>query len=108
MKYDPRFGDAFWNSSSQGWCEYIVQMMSSWAIICHVWYLPPMRKLPNEDAIQFANRVKKTIAIRAGLIDLEWDGQLKRSRVPEKMVARTRDKYYKRLSRYTSTCEIVN
>ncbi|KAE9553723.1 hypothetical protein FO519_003078 [Halicephalobus sp. NKZ332] len=108
MKYDPRFGDAFWNSSSQGWCEYIMQMMSSWAIICHVWYLPSMQKLPNEDAIQFANRVKKTIAIRAGLTDLEWDGQLKRSRVPEKMVARTRDKYYKRLSRYTSTCEVVN
>lgn len=44
MKYDSRFGDAFWNSSKQGWFEYIMQMMTSWAIICHVWYLPPMTK----------------------------------------------------------------
>lgn len=47
MKYDARFGDAFWNSSAQGWFQYIIQMMSSWAIICHVWYLPPMRKMVN-------------------------------------------------------------
>lgn len=45
MKYDSRFGDAFWNSSQQGWFEYLMQMMTSWAIICHVWYLPPMVKL---------------------------------------------------------------
>lgn len=45
MKYDSRFGDAFWNSSKQTWAEYIMQMMTSWAIICHVWYLPAMEKM---------------------------------------------------------------
>lgn len=44
MKYDSRFGDAFWNSSEQGYFAYLMQMMSSWALICNVWYLPPMRR----------------------------------------------------------------
>uniref|UniRef100_A0A915E1X2 Phospholipid/glycerol acyltransferase domain-containing protein n=1 Tax=Ditylenchus dipsaci TaxID=166011 RepID=A0A915E1X2_9BILA len=105
MKYDSRFGDAFWNSSEQSWVGYIMQMMTSWAIICHVWYLPPMEKLSGESAIDFANRVKKTIAIRGGLVDLEWDGQLKRSKVPVKLLAKQQEKYYQRYSRYTSFCE---
>jgi glycerol-3-phosphate O-acyltransferase 3/4 len=47
MKYDSRFGDPFWNSSEQSWGEYILRMMTSWAIICEVWYLPPMERLVN-------------------------------------------------------------
>lgn len=41
-QYDPRFGDAFWNSSKYGMVSYLLRMMSSWAIVCSVWYLPPM------------------------------------------------------------------
>lgn len=37
-------------------------MMTSWAIVADVWYLPPMTKEPGEDAIAFASRVKATIA----------------------------------------------
>ncbi|KAL3070349.1 hypothetical protein niasHS_015588 [Heterodera schachtii] len=44
MKYDSRFGDAFWNSSEQSYFRYLLQMMTSWAMICHVWYLPLMTK----------------------------------------------------------------
>ncbi|GMR61531.1 hypothetical protein PMAYCL1PPCAC_31726 [Pristionchus mayeri] len=105
MKYDSRFGDPFWNSSEQSWGEYILRMMTSWAIICHVWYLPPMTRGEHEDAVDFANRVKKVIAARGGLVDLEWDGMLKRCKVPPKLVAKQQEKYANRLSRYTSTCE---
>ncbi|KAI1732226.1 acyltransferase domain-containing protein [Ditylenchus destructor] len=105
MKYDSRFGDAFWNSSEQSWVGYIMQMITSWAIICHVWYLPPMEKMENETGIDFANRVKKTIAVRGGLVDLEWDGQLKRSKAPPSLLAKQQEKYYQRYSRYTSCCE---
>uniref|UniRef100_A0A8C2KLX9 Glycerol-3-phosphate acyltransferase 4 n=1 Tax=Cyprinus carpio TaxID=7962 RepID=A0A8C2KLX9_CYPCA len=42
IKYDPRFGEAFWNSSQFGMMNYLLRMMSSWAIVCSVWYLPPM------------------------------------------------------------------
>jgi glycerol-3-phosphate O-acyltransferase 3/4 len=45
IKFDPRFGDAFWNSQQQSWMEYILLMMTSWAIVADVWYLPRMEKL---------------------------------------------------------------
>uniref|UniRef100_A0A914MV91 Phospholipid/glycerol acyltransferase domain-containing protein n=1 Tax=Meloidogyne incognita TaxID=6306 RepID=A0A914MV91_MELIC len=117
MKYDSRFGDAFWNSSEQSYFEYLMQMMSSWALICNVWYLPAMRRNLDESAIEFANRVKKAIAVRGGLVDLEWDGQLKRYKVPAKMLDMQRERfnliiflsgillffrYYQRYQRYTS------
>uniref|UniRef100_A0A8L8KI71 PlsC domain-containing protein n=1 Tax=Heligmosomoides polygyrus TaxID=6339 RepID=A0A8L8KI71_HELPZ len=108
MKYDSRFGDPFWNSSAQSWCEYVIRMMTSWAIICNIYYLPPMEKLPNEDAMAFASRVKKAIAARGGFVDLEWDGALKRSRVPSLLVAKQQSKYANRLSRYTSTSNTLD
>ena len=37
IKYDPKFGDAFWNSSQNGMLSYLFLMMSSWAIVCDVW-----------------------------------------------------------------------
>lgn len=79
IKYDPRFGDPFWNSSKQGYMQYLLLMMSSWAIKCDVWYLPPMERLPGETSAEFANRVKAEIARQGGLVDLAWDGQLKRT-----------------------------
>lgn len=79
IKYDPRFGDPFWNSSKQGYVQYLLMMMSSWAIKCDVWYLPPMSRLDGESSAEFANRVKAEIAKQGGLVDLAWDGQLKRT-----------------------------
>ncbi|XP_017005598.2 glycerol-3-phosphate acyltransferase 3 isoform X2 [Drosophila takahashii] len=78
IKYDPRFGDAFWNSAKYSMMQYLYMMMTSWAIVCDVWYLPPMYRQDGETAIDFANRVKSVIAKQGGLIDLVWDGQLKR------------------------------
>uniref|UniRef100_A0A3Q3EEP8 Glycerol-3-phosphate acyltransferase 4 n=1 Tax=Labrus bergylta TaxID=56723 RepID=A0A3Q3EEP8_9LABR len=83
IKYDPRFGDAFWNSSKFGMVNYLLRMMSSWAIVCSVWYLPPMSREEGEDAAQFANRVKAAIARQGGLVDLLWDGGLKRGKVKD-------------------------
>ena len=52
--------------------SYIYLMMTSWAIVCDVWYLPPMTRMENEDAVEFANRVKAEIARQGGLVDLMW------------------------------------
>ncbi len=49
-QYDPRFGDAFWNSSKFGMVNYLLHMMSSWAIVCSVWYLPPMSRMVSGEA----------------------------------------------------------
>uniref|UniRef100_A0AAY4EVR0 Phospholipid/glycerol acyltransferase domain-containing protein n=1 Tax=Denticeps clupeoides TaxID=299321 RepID=A0AAY4EVR0_9TELE len=83
IKYDPRFGEAFWNSSKYGMVNYLLRMMSSWAIVCSVWYLPPMSREEGEDAVQFANRVKAAIARQGGLVDMLWDGGLKRGKVKD-------------------------
>uniref|UniRef100_A0A8C3LUK8 Glycerol-3-phosphate acyltransferase 4 n=1 Tax=Chrysolophus pictus TaxID=9089 RepID=A0A8C3LUK8_CHRPC len=83
IKYDPQFGDAFWNSSKYGMVTYLLRMMTSWAIVCSVWYLPPMTRQSDEDAVQFANRVKSAIARQGGLVDLLWDGGLKREKVKD-------------------------
>jgi glycerol-3-phosphate O-acyltransferase 3/4 len=39
MRYDNRLGDAFWNSSKQGYFSYLVGMMTSWALMCDVWWI---------------------------------------------------------------------
>ena len=44
IKYDHKFGDAFWNSSKYSMVPYLLMMMTSWAIVCDVWYLPPMHR----------------------------------------------------------------
>ncbi|XP_063050330.1 glycerol-3-phosphate acyltransferase 4-like [Engraulis encrasicolus] len=103
IKYDPRFGDAFWNSSKFGMVSYLLHMMSSWAIVCSVWYLPPMTRQEGEDAVQFANRVKAAIARQGGLVDLLWDGGLKRGKVKDTFKEEQQKLYSKILTQGTHT-----
>ncbi|XP_032042076.1 glycerol-3-phosphate acyltransferase 3-like [Aythya fuligula] len=93
IKYDPRFGDAFWNSTKYSMMTYTFNVMTSWAIVCNVWYLPPMVKEEEEDAIHFANRVKAVIAARGGMSILPWDGGLKRKKVKESFKEEQQKKY---------------
>lgn len=97
IKYDARFGDPFWNSSKQSYVQYLLMMMSSWAIKCDVWYLPPMERLSGELSAEFANRVKAEIAKQGGLVDLAWDGQLKRSSIKPSWLHQQQEDYVKRL-----------
>jgi glycerol-3-phosphate O-acyltransferase 3/4 len=73
--------------------KYLLMMMTSWAIVCDVWYLPPMTRQEDESSIEFANRVKSEIALRGGLVDLAWDGQLKRVKVKPEFKERQQLKY---------------
>ncbi|XP_044002690.1 glycerol-3-phosphate acyltransferase 3 isoform X2 [Aphidius gifuensis] len=97
IKYDPRFGDAFWNSSRYSMIHYLYMMMSSWAIVCDVWYLPPMYREEGESSIDFANRVKSVIARQGGLVDLQWDGQLKRMKPKKEWREKQQEEFSKRL-----------
>lgn len=97
IKYDPRFGDPFWNSSKQSYMQYLLMMLTSWAIVCDVWYLPPMSRKSDETAVEFANRVKSEIACKGGLVDLMWDGQLKRMKVKQEWIEVQQKEYSKRL-----------
>ncbi|CAK1555952.1 unnamed protein product [Leptosia nina] len=97
IKYDPRFGDAFWNSTRYGMLHYLLNMMSSWAIVCDVWYLPAMTRRADESAVDFANRVKAAIARQGGLVDLQWDGQLKRMKAKKEWRELQQEEFSKRL-----------
>ncbi|KAJ8317202.1 hypothetical protein KUTeg_005106 [Tegillarca granosa] len=33
IKYDPRFGDAFWNSSKMGMVSHVFEILTSWALV---------------------------------------------------------------------------
>ncbi|XP_010202320.1 glycerol-3-phosphate acyltransferase 3 isoform X7 [Colius striatus] len=93
IKYDPRFGDAFWDSTKYSMMTYIFNLLTSWAVVCNVWYLPPMVKEEEEDAVHFANRVKAVIAARGGMSVLPWDGGLKRKKVKESFKEEQQKKY---------------
>ncbi|XP_051474236.1 glycerol-3-phosphate acyltransferase 3-like, partial [Apus apus] len=93
IKYDPRFADAFWNSTKHSMITYIFNVITSWAIVCNVWYLPPMVKEEEEDPVHFANRVKAVIAAQAGMSVLPWDGGLKRKKVKESFKEEQQKKY---------------
>jgi len=86
IKYDPTFGNPFWNSMKEPMLQYLINIFTSWAIVGDVWYMPPTTIQEGETAIEFANRVKHDIALQGGLVDLVWDGGLKRAAVPEKLI----------------------
>lgn len=72
-------------------------MMTSWAIVCDVYYLPPMTRRESETAADFANRVKSAIAKKGGLVDLSWDGQLKRMQAKAELKEKQQEEYSKRI-----------
>ncbi|XP_019252691.1 PREDICTED: glycerol-3-phosphate acyltransferase 3-like [Nicotiana attenuata] len=80
IKYNKIFVDAFWNSRKQSFTTHLLQLMTSWAVVCDVWYLEPQNIRPGETAIEFAERVRDIISARAGLKKVPWDGYLKYSR----------------------------
>ncbi|KAK4491477.1 hypothetical protein RD792_002231 [Penstemon davidsonii] len=80
VKYNKIFVDAFWNSRKQSFTTHLLQLMTSWAVVCDVWYLEPQNLKPGETPIEFAERVRDIISVRAGLKKVPWDGYLKYSR----------------------------
>jgi glycerol-3-phosphate O-acyltransferase 3/4 len=77
--------------------RYIYMMMTSWAIICDVWYLPPMQREKDESAIDFANRVKSVIAKTGGMADLAWDGAVKRMKPKKEWKEKQQEEFTRRL-----------
>lgn len=86
IKYRHRFGDPFWNSRRCSFARHLFDLMKSWAVVADVHYMPPQTRREDETAVAFANRVKRMICDKAGLIELNWDGYLKRHRVSPKFL----------------------
>lgn len=86
MKYRHRFADPFWNSRRCTFPRHLFDLMTSWAVVCDVYYMEPQDKLEDEIAVEFANRVKRLISNKIGLVDLNWDGYLKRHKISPKFL----------------------
>jgi glycerol-3-phosphate O-acyltransferase 3/4 len=72
MKYNRMFSDPYWNSAEQNLLTYIIMLMTSWAVVCDIYYLEPTEIRENETSIEFASRVKADICRKGGLVDLDW------------------------------------
>eukprot|EP01137_Pigoraptor_chileana_P009723 Opistho-2@58396 len=97
IKYHPKFGNCFWDSAHQSFLGHVFSLMTSWAVVCDVWYLPPMEQEEGESPVDFANRVKAAIARKGGLVDVQWDGMLKRQRVRPDFVEEVQREYSSQL-----------
>ena len=86
IKYNHEFCNPYWNSRKESFLRHLFNLMTSWAVVCDVYFLPPQTIQPNETSVQFANRVKQMIADKAGLVCVPWDGYLKHLRPPAKFV----------------------
>ncbi|XP_058099744.1 glycerol-3-phosphate acyltransferase 9-like [Magnolia sinica] len=64
----------------QSFTMHLLHLMTSWAVVCDVWYLEPQNLKPGETPIELAERVRDIISIRAGLKKVPWDRYLKYSR----------------------------
>ncbi|GAU24125.1 hypothetical protein TSUD_83600 [Trifolium subterraneum] len=73
-------GSAMTLYGGQSFTTHLLQLMTSWAVVCDVWYLEPQNLKPGETPIEFAERVRDIISTRAGLKMVPWDGYLKYSR----------------------------
>ena len=58
--------------------KYFFNLMTSWAVVCDITYLPPMQREAEESFVEFAKRVKSKIAEAGCLKNLPWDSHLKR------------------------------
>ncbi|XP_043697548.1 glycerol-3-phosphate acyltransferase 9-like [Telopea speciosissima] len=72
----------------QSFTMHLLRLMTSWAVVCNVWYLEPQNLRPGETSIEFAERVRDIISVRAGIKKVPWDGYLKYSRPSPKHTER--------------------
>lgn len=59
--------------------------MTSWALVCDVYFLEPQTLQAGETSQEFACRVQKIIADQANLRIVPWDGYLKYYNLGEKV-----------------------
>jgi hypothetical protein len=47
---------SFYRTNRQSFTMHLLRLMTSWAVVCDVWYLEPQYLQPGETAIEFAER----------------------------------------------------
>ena len=86
IKYNKVFVDGYWNSRNESYAAHLFRIMTSWAMVVDVWFMDPVDRSPGETGADFARRVQRMVAARAGLKAVEWDGYIKYWRPSEKFI----------------------
>ncbi len=68
--------DAYWNSREQSFACHLYKLMTSWFLVCDIWFLEPTRCREGESPTDFAERVKASICAKAQLKSVDFDGRL--------------------------------
>ena len=109
IKYNKIFVDAYWNSRKQSFAQHLFSLMTSWAVVCDVYYMDPQYRREGETSTEFAGRVKEMIAKQARLISVPWDGYLKYFKPRPAYKERRKEQYTKLLvSRFAELPEFSN
>jgi len=107
IKYNKLFSDPYWNSRQQSFLRHLFRLMTSWSVVCDVWYLEPQVIQPGQSTADFAAHVKSMIAKKAGLINVHWDGYLKYFRPSERFVEERRKLFASSLIARFSSVNLV-
>jgi len=103
IKYNKVFVDAFWNSKRQSFTAHLMTLMTSWAVVCDVYFLEPQSQQEGESSQQFAERVQHLIATKANLKVAPWDGYLKYYNLGKKhpdLIEKRRRLFSEKIRRY--------
>lgn len=72
IKQESRYGDSYWKENY--FFMYLLRVLTSWAIVYNVHYLPPQKCRPQESPTEFAARIQRIIASRVGVKAVPCDG----------------------------------
>jgi hypothetical protein len=86
IKYNTVFVDGYWNSRAESFAAHQFRIMTSWAMVVDIWFMDPVERAPGETGADFARRVQRMIATRAGLKAVDWDGYIKYWRPSDKFL----------------------
>jgi glycerol-3-phosphate O-acyltransferase 3/4 len=72
---------------------HLMRLMTSWAVVCDVYYLEPQTRREGETVIEFAERVQTLICDRINIKKVPWDGYLKYYRPSPKLTEKRQQKF---------------
>jgi hypothetical protein len=72
---------------------HLIRLMTSWAVVCDVYYLEPQTRREGETVIEFAERVQTLICDRINIKKVPWDGYLKYYRPSPKLTEKRQQKF---------------
>lgn len=86
IKYNKVFVDGYWHSREQSFAQHLFRLMTSWAVVADIWFMDPQTIRLGESPAEFATRVQRMIAGRAGLKAVAWDGYMKYWRPSQRFI----------------------